>query len=94
MAWDLLRGCKFQSQIFGVECRNFRDWFRTVRVEFRDCFQTFQVEFSRLFSDNPDRIFGTVFGQSRTEFRLGFNLKIDVFEFCGVFVCFATTVIR
>ena len=35
--------------------------------------------------DSLDRIFGTVFGQSRTEFGLGFNPGTDVFGFCGVF---------
>ena len=38
-----------------------------------------------LFSNSSDRIFGTVFRQSRTEFGFGFNLEIDVFGFCGVF---------
>ena len=80
-----MRGCKFQSQIFGAECRNFRDCFRTVRAEFRDYFWTVRVEFSGLFLDRPDRIFGTVFGQSKTRLRFGFDPGIDVFEFCGVF---------
>ena len=31
------------------------------------------------------RIFGTIFGQSRTEFGFGFNLGTNVFGFCGVF---------
>ena len=39
----------------------------------------------RLFSDSSDRIFETVFGQSRTMLRFGFDLRIDVFGFCGVF---------
>ena len=60
MAWDLLRGrerqaergSKFQSQIFGVECRNFWDCFRTVWAEFREYFRTVRVEFSRLFSNS------------------------------------------
>ena len=30
-------------------------------------------------------IFGTVFGQSRTELEFGFNPVTDVFGFCGVF---------
>ena len=71
MAWDLLRGRKFQSQIFGAECRNFRDWFQTVRVEFRtvfghfelnfrDCFQTIWTRFSELFSASVGRSSGLV----------------------------------
>ena len=35
--------------------------------------------------DSPDRIFGTVFEQSRTGLRFGFDPETDVFEFCGVF---------
>ena len=31
-------------------------------------------------------IFGTVFGQSGTGLRFGFDFETDVFEFCGVFV--------
>ena len=38
MAWGFLRGRKFQSQIFKTECRNFWDFFRTVRVEFSKLF--------------------------------------------------------
>ena len=67
--------------------RNFRDCFLTVWAEFRDCFRTVRVEFSRLFSDSSDKIFGTVFGQSGTVLRFGFDPKTDVFRFCGVFGC-------
>ena len=42
------------------------------------------VEFSGLFSDSPNRIFGTVFGQSRIGLRFGFDPGTDVFGFCGV----------
>ena len=80
-----MRGCKFQSQIFGAECRNFRDCFRTVRAKFWDSFSTVRFEFLGLFSNSPYRIFGTVFGQSQTEFGFGFNLRTDVFGFCSVF---------
>ena len=40
------------------------------------------VEFLGLFSDSSDRIFGIVFGQSRTGLRFGFNPGTDVFGFC------------
>ena len=30
-------------------------------------------------------IFGTIFGQSRTVLRFGFDPRTDVFSFCGVF---------
>ena len=52
---------------------------------FRDCFPTVRVEFSGLFSDSPDRIFGTVFGQSGTGLRFGFDPETDVFGLCVVF---------
>ena len=39
----------------------------------------------RLFSDNPDMSFGTIFWQSRSMLRFGFDPRTDVFEFCGVF---------
>ena len=52
---------------------------------FRDCFRTVRAEFLRLFSNSPDRIFGTIFGQSRTVLRFGFDPRTDVFGFCGVF---------
>ena len=42
------------SQIFGTECRNFRN--------FWDCFRTVLAKFSGLFSDNQGIIFKTVFG--------------------------------
>ena len=38
-----------------------------------------------LLSDSPNRIFETIFGQSRTVLRFGFDPGTDVFEFCGVF---------
>ena len=38
-------------------------------AEFRDCFRTVRVEISRLISDSPDRIFGTIFGPSWTVLR-------------------------
>ena len=38
-----------------------------------------------LFFDSPDRIFGTLFRQSRTMLRFGFDLGTDVFGFCVVF---------
>ena len=38
-----------------------------------------------LFSDSPDRIFRTVFEQSRIVLRYGFDPGIDVFRFCCVF---------
>ena len=65
--------------------RNFGDCFWTVRAEFRDCFRRVRVEFLGLFLNSPNRIFETVFGQSRTEFGFGFNPGTDVFGFCGVF---------
>ena len=55
MAWDFfletVRGRKFKSQIFGTECRNFRDCFLTVRAKFLG-----------LFSDRPDKILGLNIG--------------------------------
>ena len=35
--------------------------------------------------DSPDKIFGTIFGQSWTVLRFGFGLGTDVFGFCGMF---------
>ena len=35
--------------------------------------------------DSPDRIFGTIFGQSWTVLRFGFDPRTDVFEFCDMF---------
>ena len=80
-----MRDRKFQSQNFGVECRNFRGCFRTIRTEFRDSFRTVLVEFLGLFSDSLDRIFETVFRQFGTGLRFGFDPGTDVFGFCGVF---------
>ena len=54
-------------------------------MNFRDCSRTVRAEFSGLFSDNPDMIFGTVFGQSWTVLRFGFDTGTDVFGFYGVF---------
>ena len=54
-------------------------------VEFWDCFMTIRVKFSRLFLDNSDRIFGTIFGKSKIGLRFGFDPRIDVFGFCVVF---------
>ena len=65
--------------------RNFRDYFRTVQAEFRDCFRRVRAEFFGLFFNSPNRIFETVFKQSQTEFRFGFNPGTDVFGFCGEF---------
>ena len=75
-------------QIFGLSVgifRNFRNYFWTVRAEFRDYFWTVLTEFSRLFLDSHDRIFGTIFRQSRTMLRFGFALGTNVLGFCGVF---------
>ena len=46
---------------------------------------TVQAKFSRLFADNPDKIFGTIFGHSSIVLRFGFDPGTDVFGFCGVF---------
>ena len=61
------------------------DYFRIVRAEFRDYFLIIQVEILGLFSDSQDRIFITVFEQSWTMLRFGFDPGTDVFGFCGVF---------
>ena len=42
------------------------------------------AEFSRLFLDSHDRIFGTIFKQSRTILRFGFASGTYVFGFCGM----------
>ena len=76
---------KFQSSNFWTECRNFWDYFWTVRAEFWDCFRIVQAVFSILFLDSHDRIFGTIFRQSRTLLRFGFAPETDVFGFYGVF---------
>ena len=39
-----------------------------------------------LFADSPDMIFGTIFGQSWTVLRFGFDPGTDVFGFCSVFL--------
>ena len=49
-------------------------------TEFRNFY-----EFLGLFSDNQDRIFRTVFRQSRTTLRFGLNPGTDVFGFYSVF---------
>ena len=67
--------------------RNFWDCFWTVRAKFKDCFWIVRVEFLGLFSDRSDRIFETIFGQSGTGLRFGFDPGTDVFDFCGVFWC-------
>ena len=64
---------------------NFLDYFWAVRAKFRDCFRTVQAEFLRLFLDSHDRIFETIFGQSRIVLRFGFDPGTDVFGFCGVY---------
>ena len=64
---------------------NFRDYFRIIRAEFRDYFCTVRAKFLRLFADNPDRIFGTIFGQSWPVLRFGFDPGTAVFGFCSVF---------
>ena len=38
-----------------------------------------------MFSDSPDRVFETVFGQSGTVLRFGFDPGTDVYGLCGVF---------
>ena len=43
------------------------------------------AEFLGMFSDSLDKIFNTVFGQSRTVLRFAFDPGTDVFGFCGVF---------
>ena len=71
-----MKGLNFSPQIFGLSVgifRNFWDYFWTVRIEF-----------SRLFLDSHDRIFETIFRQSRTVLRFGFAPETDVFGFCGV----------
>ena len=45
-----------------------------------------RAEFSGLFLNRPDRIFGTIFGQSWTMLKFGFDPETDVFRFCGVFL--------
>ena len=54
-------------------------------LNFWHCFGTVRAEFSGLFSDSQDKIFGTVFEQSRIVLRFGFDPGTDVFGFCGVF---------
>ena len=47
----------FSPKILGPGVGIFRNFWHY----FRDYFQTVQAKFSRLISDNPDMIFGTVF---------------------------------
>ena len=58
---------------------------RIVQVKFWDCFRTIRDKFLVLFTDSPERIFGTIFGQFWPVLRFGFDLGIDVFGFYGVF---------
>ena len=51
----------------------------------RDYFRTVWVEYSGLFSDSHDRIFETIFKQSRTVLRFGFDPGTDDFGFCCAF---------
>ena len=48
-------------------------------------FGTVWAKFLGLFSDSPDRIFWTIFGQSRTVLRFSFHPGTDVLGFCCVF---------
>ena len=50
-------------------------------MNFWDYFRTIRVKFSGLFWDSPNKIFRTVFGQSRTVSRFGFDPGTDVFDF-------------
>ena len=50
----------------------------TVWAEFLDCFRTILAEFSILFLDSHDRIFETIFRQSRTVLRFGFAPETDL----------------
>ena len=50
-------------------------------MNFWDYFWTIRVEFAGLFWDSSNKIFRTVFGQSRTVLRFGFDLETDVFGF-------------
>ena len=43
------------------------------------------VEFSGLFLNSPDKIFGTIFGQSWIVLRFDFDPETDIFGFYGVF---------
>ena len=54
-------------------------------MNFWNCFRIVRAEFSRLLLDSHDRIFGTIFRQSRTVLRFRFAPGTDVFGFCGVF---------
>ena len=65
--------------------RNFLDCFQIIRAKSQGCFRTVWVKISRLVSNNPDRIFETIFDQSWTVLRFGFDPGIDIFGFCGVF---------
>ena len=58
-------------------------------MNFRDCFRTVRVEFSRLFLDSHDRIFGTIFRQSRTVLRFGLILGLMS---SGFVLCFGINI--
>ena len=77
-----MRGCKFQSKIFGLLLGIlviFGIVFRQSWLNFWDFFRTIWVEFSGLFWDSLDRIFRTVFGQSRTVLRFDFDPGTNFF---------------
>ena len=76
-----MRGHKFQSKIFGLSVGIFETVFGQSGLNFWDYFRIIWVEFSGLFWDSPDRIFRTVFKQSRTMLRFGVDPMIDVFGF-------------
>ena len=50
-------------------------------MNFLDYFKTIRVELSGLFWDSLDKIFITVFGQSQTVLRFGFDPETNVFGF-------------
>ena len=83
-----MKAVNFSPQNFRLSVgifRNFRDYFRTIQAEFRDCFRTVQAKFSGLFTESLDRIFGTIFGQSWTVLRFGFDPGTDVLGLSGMF---------
>ena len=55
--------------------------FEQLELNFRDCFQIVWTEFLGLFLDSSDLIFGTIFGQSETDFR---TMCVCVFFFLYV----------
>ena len=50
-------------------------------LNFWEHFWTIRVEFLGLFLDSPNRVFRTIFGQSRTVLRFCFYPGSDVFGF-------------